>query len=279
VAVVTTVAAAHLEFFASVADIARAKAEIFAGLARGGTAVLGADHPHIGILAEAARAAGASRIVTYGFREDADVRLQAAGEVAATVVFAGSERRLVIRAKGRHMLANTAAALIVAEACGVPAEQALAALAGFGAPEGRGEAVRLGPAEKPLLLIDEAYNANPASMRAALEVFASEVAPAGRKVLVLGDMLELGEAGEALHAELAEAVRAAGAAAVFLVVPRVAALAEALGAEGVAGYAHSVDGLAEAVLAQLAYGDAVMVKGSNGVRLSGLVTKIRQQFG
>jgi UDP-N-acetylmuramoyl-tripeptide--D-alanyl-D-alanine ligase len=275
IAVVTTVAAAHLEFFDSVAGIARAKAEIFAGLEPGGVAVLNADHEHLPILVEAAEAAGAGRIITYGFDPGAEVVLTA---VSASEASVGGDR-LTILAKGRHMLANAAAALIVAELAGIERAAALQALASFGAPQGRGEAALMGRGERQLLLIDESYNANPASMRAALEVFAGETAPGGRRVLVLGDMLELGEGGDALHAGLADAVRAAKADAVFLVGPRMAALVEALGAKSVAGYAQSVDGLMETLPSQLAYGDAVMVKGSNGVRLTGLVTKIRQLFG
>jgi UDP-N-acetylmuramoyl-tripeptide--D-alanyl-D-alanine ligase len=176
------------------------------------------------------------------------------------------------------MAANAVAALVAAVLCGIAPETAISALSGFGAPEGRGLALRLGPAENPLLLIDESYNANAASMAAALEVFAGNAAPAGKKILVLGDMLELGEQGPALHRALREAVLSTGADRIFLVGTSMAALAESLGPTGVSGHAPTVDGIAESVVNGLAYGDVIMVKGSNGVRLGGLVKQIRERF-
>jgi UDP-N-acetylmuramoyl-tripeptide--D-alanyl-D-alanine ligase len=282
VAVVTTVAAAHLEFFNSVADIARAKAEIFSGLEPGGTALVNGDHEHVEILVEAAQAVGAGTVLTYGFAESCDWRITdiepLADGMSATIRTGADAFPLRLQVKGRHMLANAAAALAVGIGFGVAPNVALKALAEFTAPEGRGQAVRLGPAERPLLLIDESYNANAASMAAALDVFAGIDAPGGRKLLVLGDMLELGAQGEALHAALKNAVLNSGADRVFLVGPSMQALAEALGPGGVAAHAQSADDIAATVLDQLAYGDAIMVKGSNGMRLSGLVRAIRERF-
>jgi len=282
VAVVTTVAAAHLEFFDSVEGIARAKGEIFEGLEPGGTAIINADHDYVGVLIEVAKAADVGKIVTYGFAEDADWRIesaQLAGEHMHAIVRHGDAVvPLSIKAHGRHMIANAVAALAVAEEIGVNRDTALSALAQFGAPEGRGQATLLGPATRPLLLVDESYNANSASMAAAMDVFAAQDAPGGRKVLVLGDMLELGEKGPALHAALKDAVLATGADAVYLVGPSMAALADALGPQVVTDHKNTIDEIAQSVLAGLAYGDAVMVKGSNGVRLSGLVKQIRERF-
>lgn len=282
VAVVTTVAAAHLEFFDSVEGIARAKAEIFEGLEPGGTAIINADHDHAGILVEMAKAEGAGKIVTYGFGPDADWQIQSVeavdGHTHALVRHGDIIIPLSIMAQGRHMVANAVAALAVAEEFGVNRDTALSALAQFGAPEGRGQTLLLGPADKPLLLVDESYNANSASMVAAMEVFASQKAPGGRKVLVLGDMLELGEQGPALHVALKDAVLATGAEAIYLVGPSMASLADALGPQVVTGHRFTTDEIAQSILADLAYGDAVMVKGSNGVRLSGLVKQIRERF-
>lgn len=282
VAVVTTVAPAHLEFFPSVEAIAEAKAEIFLGLEPGGTAVLNADHPYVALLAQRAREAGAGRIVTYGYAPDADWRIEAVEmgetETVAHVRHEGETIALTLGVKGRHMVANAVAALIVGELFGVGRAAALKALQQFGAPEGRGLAVRLGPADHPLLLIDESYNANSASMVAALDVFAMLKAPGGRKILVLGDMLELGAQSPALHRALKQSVLDAGADRVFLVGPHMAALGEVLGPGIVAGQAATVDDIASPVLDSLDYGDAIMVKGSNGVRLSGLVRAIRDRF-
>ncbi|MDB5561182.1 MAG: hypothetical protein JWN11_600 [Hyphomicrobiales bacterium] len=282
VAVITTVAAAHLEFFPSVEAIASAKAEIFAGIESGGMAVLNADHPYIGILRDAARGAGVGRVVTYGFAEGADWHIDtittASGIMSLSCRHHARHFELQLAVAGRHMAANAVAALAVAELCGIAPEVAVKALAGFGAPEGRGMAMRLGPAENPLLLIDESYNANSASMAAALEVFAGQTAPDGHKILVLGDMLELGKQGPELHRALEQSVLSAGADKIFLVGSNMAALADALGSERVAGHGQSVDVIAESVVNGLAYGDVIMVKGSNGVRLGGLVKQIRERF-
>ncbi len=282
VAIITTVAAAHLEFFDSVADIARAKAEIFAGLEPGGTAVLNIDHEHSGLLIELAREAGVGRVVTYGRDAAADWRVgaieAAGGAVVADVSFGDEQMKLVLHVPGAHMVANAVAALVTSDVLGVERAVALEALARFEAPEGRGLTQRLGPPERPLLLVDEAYNANVASMNAALAVFAQQAAPGGRKILVLGDMLELGASGPDLHAGLAGAVAATGADAVWLVGPVMRHLARALPPNLVAGTADGIEDVSGAIIASLAYGDAVMVKGSKGVRLAGLVKSIREKF-
>ncbi|MBD8064178.1 UDP-N-acetylmuramoyl-tripeptide--D-alanyl-D-alanine ligase [Devosia sp. PTR5] len=281
VALITAIAPAHLERLGSLEAIAYAKAEIFEGLEPGGIAVLNADHPQIDILREAAAAAGVRTVITYGYARGVDWQItdfqNAADRSFATLVHGEDRHALALGVAGRHMVANAAAAFIVAQLAGVEAATALRALASFGAQPGRGQRLSLGPAETPLLVIDESYNANTASMAAALSVF-SEITPAGRKVLVLGDMLELGEASKHMHASLAEAVQATGADAVFLVGPDMTALAEALtGAMPVSHFAHAED-VVQPLVDALAYGDAVMIKGSNGVGLARVVDAIRSRF-
>ncbi|WP_374625752.1 UDP-N-acetylmuramoyl-tripeptide--D-alanyl-D-alanine ligase [Devosia sp.] len=289
VAVITTVAAAHLEFFNSVAEIAEAKAEIFLGLEPNGTAVLNCDHDYLHVLFARARAAGVGRIVTYGYDESADWWIrgvtQLGEQMAADVRHSGAAHHLRLRVPGRHMVANAVAALAVADLAGEDMAVALGALGQFGAPEGRGLTLRLGPDKKPLLLVDESYNANVASMSAALELYAQVRPPAGRKVLVLGDMLEMGPQGPVLHAGLADAVLKSGADRIHLVGPVMRALDAELRRRAASdreapevGHSETVEELAEPLLAALAYGDAVMVKGSKGVRLAGLVAKIRERF-
>jgi UDP-N-acetylmuramoyl-tripeptide--D-alanyl-D-alanine ligase len=282
IAVITTVAAAHLEAFGSLDGIARAKAEIFAGLEPGGTAVLNADHAQLAVLLDEANAAGVRNVVTYGEARGADWRIldveTAADRSFATVEHEGVHYALVLNVPGRHMVANATAALAVAHLAGVEPSVALRALAGFGAQPGRGQRLLLGPVDKPLLLIDESYNANTASMTAALDVFAAQSAPGGRKLLILGDMLELGPQSAELHASLAPAVIASGAERIYLVGASMAALAEALGPSRVAAHTQTAADMAEIVLNDLAYGDALMVKGSNGVGLAGLVEKVRKRF-
>ena len=281
-AVITTVAAAHLEFFDSIAAIAAAKAEIFLGLEPGGTAVLNADHDYLHVLFNKARHADVGRVVTYGFDESADWRITDL-EVLPTRTIAqlhheGEVFGLSLPVPGRHMVANAVAAVVVAHLAGEGTAAPLRALAGFSAAEGRGETSRLGPADKPLLLVDESYNANLASMAAALEVYGGIRPPAGAKLLVLGDMLELGEQSDALHATLKEHVLKCGAKKVFLVGASMASLAKSLGHEVDVVHAPTVEELTETILAGLAHGDSVMVKGSKGVRLAGLVQAIRDRF-
>ncbi|KKB79991.1 hypothetical protein VW35_05895 [Devosia soli] len=282
IAVITTIAPAHLEKLGSLEAIARAKAEIFEGLEPGGIAVINADHPQIDLLLEAAKAAGVGQVVTFGFSRGVDWQIleaETAGDRSFATIVNGNERyALAIGVAGRHMLSNATAALAVATLAGVDPAVALKALAGFGPQPGRGQRIALGPSEKPLLLIDESYNANTASMSAALEVFGSVSAPSGKKMVILGDMLELGEAAPSHHAGLADAVRDSRADAAYLVGPNMARLGEALGDGAFSRHFTTVDEAMPEVLATLAYGDAVMVKGSNGVGLSKLVTAIKDKF-
>ena len=281
IAVITTIAPAHLGAFDSIDGIAAAKAEIFSGVEPGGTAVLNIDHAQAHLLIDAANAAGV-RIVTYGFAPGADwhvAKLEMAGDRSfAEIHHDGATYGLVLNVPGRHMVANAVAAMAVAHIAGVEPKVALMALAGFGAQPGRGQKLLLGPSDKPLLLIDESYNANTASMTAALDVFTGQKAPNGRKVLVLGDMLELGAESGNLHASLAEAVNASGADRVYLVGQHMAALVAALDVGRVTAHTQTAVEMADILVNDLAYGDAVMVKGSKGVGLAGIVDKIRNRF-
>lgn len=280
-AVVTSVAPAHLAFFDSVAAIAEAKSEIFSGLEPDGIAIIGHDHEHVGHLVRRAEECGASAL-TYGFDERADVRIEdyhaVAGGGAAHIVGNGLAVDLRVRTPGRHMLANAVAALLVARAFDVDLGTVTRTLGTIGAPEGRGAMTRLGPPEHPLTLIDESYNANPASMRAALDVFSQIDAHGGRRILVLGDMRELGSTSRELHAELYLDVIAAEPDGVFLVGEEMKALADKLPTRLVLDVVPNVAAVIPRVIETLALGDSVMVKGSNGLRLAALVAEIRRQF-
>jgi UDP-N-acetylmuramoyl-tripeptide--D-alanyl-D-alanine ligase len=283
IAVITTVAAAHLEFFKSITEIAEAKAEIFLGVEEGGTAVLNADHDYIHVLFSKAREARIENIVTYGYDEEADY-LIGASEATGTRTFArvthGKEvYDLSLTVRGRHMVANATAALAVTRVAGVDRNIVVEALEKFTAAEGRGETTRLGPEANPLLLVDESYNANVASMNAAMEVFSTVNPPRGKKVLVLGDMLELGPQGRELHQSLKSSALRTGAVRIFLVGAAMESLAEALGDDRVTGHARRIEDLMDPILQSLAFGDAVMVKGSKGVRLALLIDRIKQRFG
>jgi len=282
-AIITTVAPAHLEFFDSITGIAEAKAEIFLGLEPGGTAVLNCDHDYLHVLFAKARERGVANIVTYGYFPEADWLIEAptnAGSKTFARVEHGDEIfDLNLQVRGRHMVANATAALVAASLVGVEKNVALRALSEFGAPGGRGEITRLGPPDRPLLLVDESYNANTASMTAAMEVFATVSPLGGQKVLILGDMLELGPQSPEFHRSLREAVLSTGSTRVFLVGRAMEALAEALGDDHVTAKAWRIEELQEAILSSLALGDAVMIKGSKGVRLAMLVDLIKQRFG
>lgn len=282
VAVITAIAPAHLELLGSLENIARAKAEIFDGLEPGGTALVNADHAQITQLIDAMAAAKVSNALTFGFARGTDWQIvnpqSAADHSFATVLHGDQQYELALGVSGRHMLSNATAALAVAHVAGIAPDVAIRALAGFGAQPGRGLRKALGPVDKPLLLIDESYNANTASMVAALDVFASIDAPGGRKILVLGDMLELGNQAETLHAGLADAVRMSGADRVHLVGKHMAALAAALPEGLVSSHSETATNAQDVIVADLAYGDAIMVKGSNGVGLARIIDAITARF-
>ncbi len=282
VAVITSVAPVHLEGLGSIEAIARAKAEIFDGLEPGGTAVINADHPQLPILLEAASAAGVANVITFGFARGVDWQIvdpRTLPDRAFATVLHGDERHeLVLGVPGRHMLSNATAALAVSHLAGIAPQVALRALAGLAAQAGRGQRLSLGPSEKPLTVVNESYNANPVAVVAALSVFGAINPAGGRKVLVLGDMLELGPQADALHAGLADAVRDSGASRVYLVGRHMRALADALPSALVASQADRVDEVLDVIVDDLAYGDAVMIKGSNGVGLGRVVDAITARF-
>lgn len=264
VAVITTIAPAHLAFFEDTAAIARAKAEIFEGLEPGGTAILNADAPHADLLVEAARAR-AARVILFGAAGEADVRLAAldleAGGSRLTVALNGRRLELALAAPGRHWAMNSLAVLAVADCLGLDLAQAAARLGEVRPLAGRGGQRLLPWRGGRIRLLDESYNANPASVTAALDVLGSQ---AGRRIAVLGDMLELGPGAELLHAGLVHAVLAADAAKVFLAGPLMRGLFAALPAARRGAWAETSEALAPLVTAALEPGDVVLVKGSLG---------------
>ena len=274
VALVTAIAPAHIEFFPTgLEGIADAKAELFEGLEPGGTAIIPFDTPYRDrLIAHADRYA--TQVLTFGLTEGANVR---AREVVAvekgslvTAILPESELCFTVGQHGAHWVSNALAVLATVHALGGDLAVAGLALADLGALEGRGARYRLA---NGALLIDESYNANAASMAATLAVLAAE--PATRRIAVLGEMRELGAASEALHAGIAEPLLAAKPDHVVLVGPAMAALAEVL--RGKAEVHHVPDTAAACAIveAMMADGDVILVKGSNGVGLSALVTALR----
>ncbi|MDJ0948244.1 MAG: UDP-N-acetylmuramoyl-tripeptide--D-alanyl-D-alanine ligase [Alphaproteobacteria bacterium] len=277
-AIITTVAPAHLEFFDSVAGIAEAKAEIFEGL-RGGVAILNRDNPFFAMLSVAASSAGAKKVIGFGAHPEAKARLldMVAGPDGSRVraVVCGTELRYQVAIPGRHWVMNSLAVLAAVDAMGADLKAAAETLGTLSAPSGRGARRRICFDGGSFELIDDSYNASPASVRAALETLATaEPGNGGRRIAVLGDMLELGERAAELHAGLAAA--ALGLDRVYTAGPQMARLHEAL-PEDVRG-AHGTDSaaIAAVVATEVRSGDVVMVKGSLGSRMRLVVEALAQ---
>jgi len=282
VAIITTIEPVHLEFFAGIEAIADAKAEIFSGLESGGAAVLNRDNAQFDRLAAAARTAGA-RVVGFGAHKAAearliDVALRPEGSAVHAVIL-GDEITYKVGTPGRHIVENSLAVLAAAKLAGADLALVALALARLQPPKGRGDRFKLNLGRGEVLLIDESYNANPASMRAALEVLGrAAVGPHGRRIAVLGDMLELGREGAALHRALAGPVEAAGIDLVFCAGPLMRSLWEALPAARRGGYAENADRIEGEVVAALRPGDAIMIKGSNGSRMGPIAARLIERF-
>ena len=279
VAIITNVEAAHIAFFDSVADIAEAKAEIFEGMPPGGTAILNRDNPLFAVLADRAMSAGVERIIAFGGHPEAQARLidysplqagSAGSAVRANVC--GQEVAYRLSLSGRHWVINSLAVLAAVSAVGAELGAAAAELARLTPLKGRGEQHRVRLAGGAFELIDDSYNANPVSMKAAFSALAeTEVGPGGRRIAVLGDMLELGESAARLHAKLAAPLEAARIDLVFTCGPNMAVLHESLPRGLRGGHAADSRALAPLVSAAVGPGDAVLVKGSLGSRMGPLV--------
>jgi UDP-N-acetylmuramoyl-tripeptide--D-alanyl-D-alanine ligase len=282
VAIVTTIAPVHLEFFGTLEAIADAKAEIFAGIEPDGAAVINRDIPQYKQLAQAACGAGIKHVVSFGESQHADARvlrhsLQADTSTVQAHIL-GHDVTYKLGAPGKHFVDNSLGVLAAAQLLGADLALAALALADLKAPVGRGERMTLDVPGGTVLLIDESYNANPTSMRAALALLGQvPMQGLGRRIAVLGDMLELGPEGAALHAELAEAVLAHAIDVVYCAGPLMKSLWDALPSERRGGYADTSAALEPHVLAAIAAGDAVMIKGSLGSRMGPIVKALQRR--
>jgi UDP-N-acetylmuramoyl-tripeptide--D-alanyl-D-alanine ligase len=273
----------HLQYFGTLKKIAEAKAEIFCGLEPGGAAVLNRDIRQYGQLAAAAAVAGVARIVSFGASRRADARLlRHSLQVESSTVEArilGEPVTYKIGAPGKHLVLNSLAVLAAAALVGADLALAALALNNLRPATGRGTRITLRMRGGSALLIDESYNANPASMAAAIALLGqAPVGGNGRRIAVLGDMLELGAQGAALHRALVEPIRAAAVDLVFCSGPLMHALWEALPSGTRGGYAETAEALQPAVLAAIRAGDAVMVKGSLGSKMGPVVKALERQF-
>ena len=278
IAIITTIAPAHIEFFGTLEAIADAKAEILEGIVPGGACVLPADDEQLGRLKRRAEELSIGTIAGFGIGADADARLISVasvngGQQVAASIF-GDRIGFRIAAPGLHIALNAVAALASVELAGGDVERASAALKNFAALKGRGARAAAGDIE----IIDESYNANPASMAAALDVLAATpVARGGRRIAVLGDMLELGAESDRLHAGLARAVADAKADLVFLCGPRMRSLWFGIPAGIRGAYCETSAELAPELVKRIQPGDVVLVKGSLGSRMALIVEALKNR--
>jgi UDP-N-acetylmuramoyl-tripeptide--D-alanyl-D-alanine ligase len=272
VALVTTIAPAHLEFFGNCESIADAKSEIFEGLLSGGAALIPADSAYCARLIARAKQAQVSRIVTFGEQGEAKLLSftpDAAGMRIKADIF-GTAVDCLVGAPGGHIAQNVVGALAAVALLDGNVLNAAAALKNFAPLKGRG--ARFDAAG--VAVIDESYNANPASMAAALALLG---ASSGRKIAVLGDMLEMGEGGIAHHAGLAAPIAANNVDLVFTSGTQMKALWDVLPASRRGGYAETSALLKPVLLAALKPGDTVLVKGSNGAKMSVIVDALKEK--
>ncbi|MDR6633023.1 UDP-N-acetylmuramoyl-tripeptide--D-alanyl-D-alanine ligase [Phyllobacterium sp. 1468] len=283
VALITLIAAAHLGHFKNLQEIAIAKAEIFEGVAPGGYALLNRDDKHFKLLEKLARDAGVEHIKSFGENARADYRLMKlklhAECSCLTARLAGEEAVVKIGAPGRHIVQNVLAVLGAAHLTGADMTKVTLALASLRPESGRGARHLLEIADGTFTLIDESYNANPASMRAAIELLAAATPHGkGRRIAVLGDMLELGKQAPKLHAELSSVILANPINMVFLGGPEMAALKSAMPVEFHAEYRQTVDELQPQLLNTIRAGDVIMVKSSKGTGFAQIVKTLLQKY-
>jgi UDP-N-acetylmuramoyl-tripeptide--D-alanyl-D-alanine ligase len=272
VAIITTIAPAHLEFFGNADAIADAKSEIFEGIEPGGAALVPAGIPQSARLLARAKQAAVSRVFRFGSERGCEARLVSHSDAIEGARFKadifGQPVEAQIGAPGAHIAMNAIAALAATALLGGDVFNAAASLKAFVALKGRGARVTAAGID----IIDESYNANPASMAAALSLLSTAK---GRRIAVLGDMLELGEDSNALHAGLASEIERARVDLVFASGPLMRALWDALPPSRRGAYAPTSKELEPEVGKALRGGDTVLVKGSNGSKMSLIVDALK----
>lgn len=279
VAIITTIDAAHLEFFKSTAEIADAKAEIFDGMDADGTVLLPADNVHFDRLVAKARAHGLNNILSFGRSVDADIRLiecavvEDGNWIEADIL--GDKVTYRTAAPGQHLAINSLAALGAVRALGADLDKAIAAFAHVEPVKGRGKRELLAVTGGTITLIDESYNASPVAVRAALNLLGNlPPGNGGRRIAILGDMRELGPQSATLHQGLAPDLKAAGIDLVFLVGPYMQGLSALMPADMLGDQVERSEDLATIIGDKLKANDIVLVKGSLGTRMAPIVAAI-----
>jgi UDP-N-acetylmuramoyl-tripeptide--D-alanyl-D-alanine ligase len=276
VAVITNVEAAHLAFFESEQEIADAKAEIFQNMDATGAALLNRDNRHFQRLRDHAERNRVEQIFSFGAHVDAEFRLldcvttSLGSNVRASIL--GEIVEYNVGLPGRHLVQNSLAVIGVSYLLGADLQATASALADVQPAKGRGLHHTVTIAGGDFELIDESYNANPASMRAAIEVLAkAHPGPGGRRIAVLGDMLELGPDAPALHRSLAEDLANNDVDIVFLAGEHMAMLANAVPAQTIGTYEATSDQLIDSIKVAVSPGDVVLVKGSLGSKMTRII--------
>jgi len=287
IGVISSIAQAHMAAFSSLTEIAAAKAEIFEGILPDGYALLNADDEFYGFLEQAAKTAGVKNIVRFGEAITADYRLLQAdladNSSRCLISLRGVEHAITIPMPGRHMVQNLLAVLGVADLAGAEMEQICSYLPQLTATQGRGRHHKLKLANGgECTLIDESYNANPASMRAALAVLGTMTPKKqGRRIAILGDMLELGDTSQQAHEDLAQHLIAAKIDKVFLMGQEMRHLAKRLDQDDVLIpyiWRKGAQELQPLISSFLRDGDIISVKSSNATGSAKIITTLLQQF-
>jgi UDP-N-acetylmuramoyl-tripeptide--D-alanyl-D-alanine ligase len=283
IAIITTIAPVHIEHFPEGIDgIAHAKSEIFAGMDEHGIAILNHDVLQLGILKSEATRYGVKTILTFGEGEGADAKLLscivASNGIRAEADIMGTRVTFQLRDAGKHQAVNALSVLLAAKLLGLNLQTSIQGLQSIEPPSGRGkrEMIDSGDPQNPITLIDESYNASPVAMQAAFKVLALiDPGRGGRRIAILGDMLELGADGPKLHAELALPLRAANVDLVYTCGKLMKHLHETLPQDIKKIHKDNSRELAEIVPDVLVPGDVVMVKGSLGSQMSSVVEALR----
>lgn len=276
VAIFTNILPAHLEYHRDLATIATRKSRIFEGMAPGSVAILNREMAEWDRVLEAARAHGLT-VVTYGINESCDFRLSAydAGSRIVTASTQGQTYRYCIGAAGEHMAINSLAVLAALTALGHDISKAVTRLESFGSLPGRGRIIDVAVDDRRITLIDDAYNANPGSMTAAFAMLGNQ-ATRGRRIAVLGEMLELGPDSEQLHAQLAPSIAKQAIDHVHTVGELYRRFRAEMPEDRRGLHASSPEELKAVLREELRDGDTVLVKGSNGSRMHELATWLEQ---
>ena len=282
VALVTNVGPAHIGNFNNLEGIAQAKAEIAQGVEPGGMVIINGDHDFLHVFKKATQKHGDVNFQTFGFEKSSEIGIF---DYRATQSGARAQARFGVVpvnfdlcVPGAHMVSNATGALCVAHSLGVDFGVAVEGLADFSASEGRGRIYEFGKSGNKVVLIDESYNANPASMAAALIQFGERDGEVGAKILVLGDMYELGTSSAKFHLDLIPQIEMSGVDQLLLVGENMRALSAEFSQKIKVTWVGKVSQIDKGFVNSLDWGDTIMVKGSYGVSLSQIVAAIRTHF-